>query len=236
LSDNDYNAHWERKFREGEWGKYPPEDLVRFVGRNFPGDSRIDKKALEIGCGPGANLWFLYREGFHVSGIDSSSTAIEKARARIIREDVNQTRHNSEKPDLRVGNFISLPWKDDSFDLVIDIFALYANRLDIMRKAVDEVFRVLKPGGKFYSKLWGRKTIGYGSGDMIEVGTYSNITTGPCMEMGVAHFFDIEEINTLFAMFNISIVDQLTRTDRLRSFDSIEEFHCQFLKPGNAES
>ena len=51
------------------WGKYPGEDLIRFIARNFYSRQiRRDTRILEVGCGPGANLWFLAREGFSFAG------------------------------------------------------------------------------------------------------------------------------------------------------------------------
>ena len=35
MSGADYTGHWDEKFRSRAWGRYPPEDLVRFMGRNW---------------------------------------------------------------------------------------------------------------------------------------------------------------------------------------------------------
>ena len=224
---SDYNAHWEEKFSSRAWGRYPPEDLVRFVGRHFPADSRKQMKALELGCGPGANLWFLHREGFSVAGIDSSSTAIAIAGERLFSENqgINDT-----TPDLRAGNFAALEWKDASFDLAVDIFAIYANTLTVMDSAISEIYRVLKPGAFFYSKLWGRETEGFGKGDKLEEATYKDIPTGPCADMGVAHFFNASEIESVFSRFETITIDRVQRSDNEKGLPMIEEFHCQFRK------
>lgn len=223
----DYKQHWDDKFRNQSWGRYPPEDLVRFVGRHYKQCHRSDVSALEIGCGPGANLWFLHREGFRVSGIDGSVAAIDSASARLENENKSL---NTITPDLRVGDFKNLPWNDGSFDLAIDIFAIYANTLDVIQATIAEIHRVLKPGGRFYSKLWGRNTSGYGKGREVEPGTYDNIPFGPCCNMGLSHFFDRKEIEKLFSVFEIDAIDVLKRTDFIRGQDSIEEYMCQFRK------
>ena len=96
---------WEQIFRSRQWGKYPPEHLVRFVAGNFYGaPNRGAVHLLEIGCGPGANVWFMAREGFTVSAIDGSPTAISLAGERLASEGLTA--------DLRVGDFFSLPWPD----------------------------------------------------------------------------------------------------------------------------
>jgi 2-polyprenyl-3-methyl-5-hydroxy-6-metoxy-1,4-benzoquinol methylase len=73
-----WNSGWDDIFRKHEWGKYPSENLVRYVGRNFyTVKDRSAITILEVGCGTGANLWYLAREGFSVYGIDGSNVAIE---------------------------------------------------------------------------------------------------------------------------------------------------------------
>ena len=78
---------WENLFSSGNWGQYPGEDLIRFVARNFYAVAdRSATRILEVGCGPGANLWFLAREGFAAHGIDGSPSAVAKSRSRLDRE------------------------------------------------------------------------------------------------------------------------------------------------------
>ena len=77
---------WERIFRErSQWGRYPPEELVRFVARYYYGSNdRGSVRFLEVGCGPGAGpSWYLAREGYAFCGIDGSGTAVEMARRRF---------------------------------------------------------------------------------------------------------------------------------------------------------
>jgi SAM-dependent methyltransferase len=70
---------------------------------------------LEIGCGTGNNLWFLADAGFTIAGLDIAPTAIAIARERLAclgHTDV----------DLRIGDLFSLPWPDEAFDIVIEVF------------------------------------------------------------------------------------------------------------------
>lgn len=225
--DTDYNSHWDEKFRSRNWGRYPPEELVRFVGRNYSQVERENVNVLELGCGPGANLWFLHREGFCVSGIDGSEKAIELANNRITSENKSI---NSSIPELFVGNFSKLPWENQSFDLVVDIFALYANTLNVIETTISEVDRVLKPGARFFTMLWGKNCTGYREGIEIESGTYDQIPSGPCQNMGISHFFDLQEIEGLFSNYSIEYIDKVTRTDELHN-NFLEEYVCQFIKP-----
>ena len=175
TADKDYIEHWDEKFSSREWGKYPPEELVRFIGRNYKNTQRDEVRILEVGCGPGANLWFLHREGYQVAAIDGSESAVKQAGERLEREN---SALNSLKADLKTGNFSTLPWDDSSFDVVVDVFAIYANTTSVIEQTLAEVHRVLKPGGRFFSKVWGTKCTGFGKGKELEKYTYDEIPTG----------------------------------------------------------
>jgi 2-polyprenyl-3-methyl-5-hydroxy-6-metoxy-1,4-benzoquinol methylase len=109
-----WDIGWDEIFKEHEWGRYPPEELIRFVSRNFlhyPNHEMI--KILEVGCGPGANIWFLSREGYSAIGIDGSKVAIDIAMKRLKTEGLTA--------EIRVGDVTHIPYQNDFFDAVIDI-------------------------------------------------------------------------------------------------------------------
>lgn len=209
VTENDY---WEQLFTSRAWGLYPPEELIRFIARTFRGaKDKAEVRVLEIGCGPGPNIWYLVREGYTVAGIDGSPTAIRQAQERLIREGLP---HVVPQVDLRVGNFTSLPWGNESFDVVIDIEALYANSLTNIRVSLDEIRRTLKVGGWFFGKMFGDQTSGSHSGTMIEPGTMQFPKVGPCTGNEIAHFFRREEFKDLFDGFYDLCIDHIHRTDR----------------------
>ncbi len=204
--------YWENVFASRSWGAYPPEELVRFMARNFravPDKSRV--RVLEIGCGPGPNVWYLVREGFTVAGIDGSPTAVRQAGERLAAERLPRT---APHVDLRVGDFVNLPWENATFDAVVDVASLYANPMAKITATVASISRVLKPGGLFFGKMFGPLTTGSDSGEQIEPGTRRNPKAGPCAGNDVAHFFSRGELESLFAGFSMLVVDQAQRTDR----------------------
>jgi SAM-dependent methyltransferase len=196
---------WESIFSSKPWGKYPPEHLVRFIARSFYNAAdRSQVRLLEIGCGPGANLWFMAREGFTVAGIDGSASAIDIARKRI-EQDGN-------KADLRVGDLVSLPWDADSFDAVVENVSLYCNPWLQIKRALGEVCRVLKPGGLFCSSFFTENTWGYGLGTMVEQDAFIDITEGPLCGTGFALFLRRSRAEELFGEFRNLKIDRLLRT------------------------
>jgi SAM-dependent methyltransferase len=199
------NPAWEMIFREKEWGKYPPEHVIRFVARNFyRAPSRNSIRLLEIGCGPGANVWFMAREGFSVSGIDGSSTAIQKAGERLAAEGL--------AADLHVGDFRQLPWNDHSFDGVVENVSLYTNPWKNIVPALLEVKRVLKPGGLFLSSFFTDRTWGYGAGEMLEEDGFKEVSEGALAGTGFCLFLKRERIPGLFSAFSDVAVERASMT------------------------
>ncbi len=126
--------------------KYPNEELIRFLGRDFFGTNKKVRqkiKMLEVGCGMGANLWPIAREGFSTYGIDISEKSIKLARKYLMSWGVNA--------DLRKANMVKLPYKQNFFEVVFDVFSSYCLTTKEYEIFLHEVRRVLKKGGKFFS-------------------------------------------------------------------------------------
>ncbi len=187
------DAVWEELHAARPWGKYPAENLIRTVMRTYrdPQD-RANTKVLELGCGAGANLSFFLAEGFQTYGIDGAPSAIAKAKQRL-QAGPGQTL------DLSVQLFEEISFADQSFDLIVDYYAIYANPLAVIDATYAKVRDLLAPNGRFYTRVWGTECTGANTGKMIEPNTSKNPTAGPCKDMGVSHFFTREELENRFA-------------------------------------
>lgn len=208
-----WDSHWEDVFRERDWGKYPPEELVRFVARNFFAvPDRNAVKILELGCGPGANLWFLAREGFDTYGIDGSVTALHKANERLVREGL--------AAQLQLGDVIDVKtyYPECSFDAVIDMFCLECNRIKDVARTLELVKSLLVPGGKFFSMLVAEGSFGQQHGTEVEPGTFVDFMDGPMQGKGLCHFFTLEEVEQLFESFASVQIEYSTRSLNSREF------------------
>ena len=197
---------WEDIFRNNRWGKYPPEHVIRFIATSFSAvNDRSKVQLLEIGCGPGANVWFMAREGFAVSGIDGSFTAIERAKERLTDEGL--------AADLRVGDFSQLPWPEATFDGVIENVSLYGNPIAAIDRALEEVHRVLKPEAPFLSSFFSSRSWGYGKGDMVERDGFVEVREGPLAHKGFCMFLDRERVSDVFRRFVDISVERISRTN-----------------------
>jgi ubiquinone/menaquinone biosynthesis C-methylase UbiE len=103
-------------------------------------------RLLEVGCGIGVDSIQLARCGFDVTAVDLTESAIEVARDSARRRGVSI--------DFRVGNAEELDFADGTFDAVYS-FGVLHHTPDIER-AVAEVHRVLRPGGRAYVMLYHR--------------------------------------------------------------------------------
>lgn len=207
-----WNSEWDTIFSENQWGEYPTEELVRFVARNFyKAKDRSAVRLLEIGCGPGANLWFLAKENFSVVGLDGSAVALANAKKRL----------NSQGIDIPLlqADARQLPFPEAYFDGVFDIECLYANSLLETRRIIAEVHRVLKPGGLFFSKTFMVGSDGDGQGALLagEPHTYTQVKSSTIRTNGgIIRFTAESEISELYGSFSSIDYDYLIRSDQNR--------------------
>jgi SAM-dependent methyltransferase len=106
-------------------------------------------RVLDVGSGTGENALFLAENGFSVTGVDLSSRAIAAARAKTVERRL--------KVDFQVGNALSLDFKDDLFDNVIDSGLFHTFTDNDRPTYAHEIARVLVPGGKYFMLCFSEK-------------------------------------------------------------------------------
>ena len=203
--DASFDPVWEEVFRAQEWGKYPPEHVIRAVARNFyKAPDRKAVKILDIGSGPGANTWYVAREVFSASAIDGSPTAIERLKKRLAAEGL--------AVDAQVGDIVNLPWGDGVFDMVIANGVLCCNTFANIKRVLGEVKRVLKPSGLFIGADFTDRSWGYGIGRQVEPGGFRDITDGPLVGKGFVLFMGRSQIDELYSVFQDVEVERIAFT------------------------
>jgi len=135
---------WEAWYRRQDhrrmpwYSARPSPWLVRAVrARQF----RPPGTLLDVGCGTGTNAVWLSRQGFRVTGVDVSPTAIAVAAARARRAGVSV--------DLRVGSVERLPGPARGYDLALDTGCFHSIPLRLRAGYARELARVLRPDGRF---------------------------------------------------------------------------------------
>lgn len=108
------------------------------------GPLRPDAHVLEIGGGRGVGSELLLErfDASRVTVIDLDPQMVHIARRRLAPY--------GERVSVRVASATELPFEDDSFDAVFDFGIIH--HIPSWRVALDEVHRVLRPGGRFYAE------------------------------------------------------------------------------------
>src|SRR5574341_1445023 len=104
------------------------------------------KNILEIGCGLGIDTIKFAEKGAKVTGVDFAEKSIELARK-------NFSLHGVEG-DLCVMNGEKLEFDDNSFDVAYAHGVLQYTAND--EKMIDEIFRILKPGGEAIIQVYNK--------------------------------------------------------------------------------
>jgi SAM-dependent methyltransferase len=202
---------WEQIFISQAWGRYPGEDVIRFVARNFyAAPDRASVRFLEVGFGTGTNLWFLAREGFSANGIEGSQSAESIARERLNIEcpNWNTAPHNGE---LVVGDMLQLPWPDATFDALIDSEAVYCNDFEESCRIYREMHRVAKPGGKLFVRTFATGCWGDGIGTAVGHRRFV-ADAGPMANKGPSRFTSEAELVELLGPWKICEINLITRS------------------------
>jgi SAM-dependent methyltransferase len=138
------------QFKEAQrqsWAHFVPVEIF-----TTPTAARLIKHAkiaagqrvLDVACGTGVVAITAARAGARVSGLDLTPQLLERARenARLATVEI----------DLREGDAEELPFNDGLFDVVVSQFGhMFAPRPDV---ALNEMLRVLKPGGTIAFSTW----------------------------------------------------------------------------------
>lgn len=118
----------------------PDRYAIQLYHHVASGSAIEGKDVLEVGSGRGGGASYIarYLRPKSYTGLDICKPAIRFSTARYADQD---------NLAFRVGNALSLPFADQSFDVVVNVES--AQHYGDMGRFLDEVHRVLRPGGAF---------------------------------------------------------------------------------------
>jgi len=129
-----------RYFR-APWDIGAREELVSLVE-----SKRIKPcRAIDLGCGAGANTIYLAQQGFDMTGVDYANAAIEKSRARARKADV--------QVNFIVDDLTNLRHVSGTFDFLFDYGVLDDLRLHERELYLRNILPLTHAGSQYL--LWG---------------------------------------------------------------------------------
>lgn len=135
-----------------ELGRMDVYLLDQVLKGRFPAGTKI----LDAGCGGGRNLTYFLRQGYPVWGVDRSEPAVAAAR-RLARETSPGSGEVDWQERFRAAELGDLPFADGTFDAVLSSAVLhFARDEEQFRSILDEMWRVLAPGGLLFARLASR--------------------------------------------------------------------------------
>jgi len=108
------------------------------------------QRVLDVGCGTGKSLYLLSQmcdPSVKLHGVEPSGDMLDQAKGKLRK-----------RAKLHKGLAQKLPYPDDSFNWVISTQVMHHLPLPEKKKMLQEMHRVLKPGGVMVISDWGQPT------------------------------------------------------------------------------
>ena len=197
---------WEQlNSEERHHTKYPAEEVVRFLKGKIPKGGRV----FDAGCGAGRHVKLMADEDYIPYGIDYSQSGVDKTKERLITSG-----HEEYSENIMHGSLEKLPFTENFFDGVISYGVLYYMEKRQINQSINEMLRVLKPGGKILLHI---RTLGDYRFDRLNITendehgcviVENSSSRSAVKEQGMfMHFFDKDEVLALMRGFGDVVID-----------------------------
>ena len=185
---------WDGIFaKDGRVFLHPHPDLPGLLPALKAQDSR---RLLDLGCGTGRHLVYLAQRGFQVVGLDGSPHALHSTQSWFAELGLHASLllHELTEP---------LPFPAASFDALVSTQVIHHARLAAVQAVIDEIHRLLKPGGLVYVTVAAPKE---GRFNSIEIEPRTYLPLGGPEKGLLHHLFTEDELRQCFYRFQVSDV------------------------------
>jgi len=228
---DDYKLQWDQSYQRYENTLfYPSEEVIRFVNRYirrrvgpnaYSREFKGRPKVLDIGCGAGRHLAYLWESGFHPVGIELSSVACEQAVA--LMESKGAPREEYDVINLSTDD---VTIADASIDYAVSVSAMDSMPTTSAIEVASKTLASLKPGALFYVDLISadRMRDGIDHGDLDQ-------TVNEQHEKGtIQSYYEESKIRRVFAGFDVVRLETITRADAIGHVTD-KRWHAVLRKP-----
>jgi ubiquinone/menaquinone biosynthesis C-methylase UbiE len=226
LNNDDKKLEWEKSYlQKDNFVFYPHEEVIRFVTkyiRKRIGISEfenskyiIEGPILDLGCGIGRHVSYLFEMGLDVYGVDISDVAITIAREWLLKKGCSKNHLHK----IIQGNIVKLPWNESKFSYAVSHGVLDSMSFKDAKLAIKELARCMIKGGYFYCDL-------ISGDDSLHSKEYSGeeLVTSAFENGTIQTYFNQEKIKELIQdVFNIAEV-KLIRVENL----ALNKYHSRY--------
>jgi len=167
------------------------------------------KKILDLGCGIGRHSILFASNDFEVDAFDLSEEGIKKIEKLASQENL--------PIKINVGDMLSLPYKNNSFDCLIGYHVVYHADDNGIRKAISEIKRVLKKDGEAYITFNSQNSTSFKDSDNKHI-TQNTIIKEKGHEAGIPHFYSTK-----------NDVENLLKDFKVVEFTYKEEYYSDYI-------
>lgn len=144
-----YRANYTKFFEEYDKFRYRNEGHILKCLDEIDFES---KHTLEIGLGEGADSEQIIRRGAIWSGVDLTEESVRRVQTRM---ELKNLKYSA----IKQGSALELPFDDNSFDIIFSHGVLH--HVPDINRAQQEIWRILKPGGKLIVMLYAKYSLNY---------------------------------------------------------------------------
>jgi SAM-dependent methyltransferase len=191
LTENNIMEFWESSFRDKQemWGFEPADsaittlELFKEYGLN---------KILIPGIGYGRNAWIFTDNGFNVTGIEISETAIDLAK-----------KHYGDSIKVYHGSVSAMPFDQELFDGIFCYALIHLLSAKERIKLINDCYNQLKPDGYMVFVSISKMDFRYGQGKEICKDTFE---TWPGVTL---FFYDSDSIKSEFGNYGLIEAEEI---------------------------